>query len=335
MPALPPTFETGLLIRRGLKLSHLRLIAALKETGQMSAAAAQLAISQPAASRMAAEMEDILGVPLHNRHARGIVLTAYGERLAARAHAVLQGLDDTAREITEMERGNQGAVSIGAVTGPALDIILPALRQGRLTHPKISVSVTVDTSDRLAEDLLASRLDFYIGRILGDVDPRMFVTSEIEPEPISLIVRSEHPLTRRRPHVSLEECVAYDWVLQTPSGLLRRTVESHLMARGVRLPDKILSTSSMLLTLAYISQSNAIAPIARAAAGFYGREEGLNGRIVELPVEAEITVAPYSLVLHAERPLSPSSRVLFDTVSEVIGGKAGKAIAARQAAGGL
>src|SRR5690606_4137951 len=94
--------------------------------------------------------------------------------------------------------------------------------------------------------------------------------------------------------------------------------ENFLMARSVPLPDKVLSTSSMLLTLAYISQSNAIAPIARAAAAFYGREEGLNGRIVELPLETEITVAPYSLVLHAERPLSPSSQVLFDVVSEVM-----------------
>ncbi|MDZ5699628.1 LysR family transcriptional regulator [Chelativorans sp. M5D2P16] len=317
----PASFQSDFLARRGLKLSHLRLIAALKETGQMSAAAAHLAISQPAASRMAAEMEEILGVPLHSRHARGVVLTAYGERLAMRARAMLQGLDDAAREITEMERGNQGTVSVGAVTGPALDIVLPALRQLRLTHPKISVSVTVDTSDGLAEDLLAARLDFYIGRVLGDVDPRMFLTKEVEPEPISLIARSGHPLTRRSP-ATVEECVAYDWVLQTPSGLLRRTLENFLMARGVALPDKVLSTSSMLLTLGYISQSNAIAPIAKAAATFYGREEGLNGRIVELPLETEITVAPYSLVQHAERPLSPSSQVLFDVVSEVIRSKA-------------
>ncbi|WP_235911824.1 LysR family transcriptional regulator [Mesorhizobium xinjiangense] len=307
-------FESGILIRRGLKLTHLRLVVALKETGQMSAAAAQLAISQPAASRMASEVEAIVGVPLYARHARGIVLTAYGERLADRARATLQGLDDAAREISEMERGMQGSVSIGAVTGPALDLVLPALRQARLTHPGISITVSVDTSDRLAEALMAARVDFFIGRILGDVDPKMFETRLIAEEPISLIVRSGHPLTRRT-SVALEDCVAYDWVLQAPGGLLRRTVEAHLMARGIALPDKVLGTSSLLLTLAYISRSNAIAPVAKAAADFYGGEEGMNARIVELPVDEEIRVEPYSLILHAQRSLSPASEVMFEMIA--------------------
>ncbi|MCR4266997.1 LysR family transcriptional regulator [Nitratireductor sp. ZSWI3] len=315
MPDAPMTIGSDALIRKGLKLSHLRLIASLKETGRMSAAAAQLAISQPAASRLVGEMERIVGVPLHGRHARGIVLTPYGERLALRARAILQGLGDAARELSEMERGSEGTVSIGAVTAPALDVVLPALRQARLTHPKISIEVTVDTSDRLAEDLLAARSDFFIGRILGDLDPKMFVSVEIAPEPIALIVRSDHPLTRRR-QISLEECVAYDWVVQPRGGLLRRTAENHLMARGVPLPDKTISTSSLLLTLAYISQSNAIAPVSRAVADFYAHEEGLSGRIVALPVSADFAVAPYSLIRHAERPLSPSSQVLFNMIGE-------------------
>lgn len=305
------------LVRKGLKLSHLRLLCALKETGQMGAAAAQLAISQPAASRMSAEIEEIVGVSLHTRHARGILLTAYGERLALRAQMMLQGLDDATREIFELERGNRGTVSIGAVTGPALDLLLPIVRHARVTHPNISLTLTVDTSDRLAEDLLAARLDFFIGRLLGDIDPKMFSMREIGPEPVSLIVRRGHPLTRPR-SVTLHDCVAYDWVLQARGGLMRRTVENYLMTCNVKLPDKVLSTSSLLLTLAYISQSNAIAPVAKAVADFYGGEDGLDGRIRTLPVEASIAVAPYSLIRHAHRPFSPTSQVLFDMAEAVL-----------------
>ena len=305
------------LARRGLKLSHLRLICALKDTGQMSAAAAQLAISQPSASRMAADMEEIVGVPLHIRHARGILLTTYGERLAHRAATMLRGLDDTAREITELERGNQGTVSIGAVTGPALDLVLPMVRQARVTHPNISITLSVDTSDRLAEELLASRLDFFIGRLLGEVEPHRFAMREIGPEPVSLIVRSGHPLTRY-PKVALTDCIAYDWVQQARGGLLRRTVESYMMTHGVPLPVKVLSTSSLLLTLVYISQTNAIAPIAKAVPDFFRSENGLDSRIVALPVETDIQVPAYSLITHSQRPLSPASRVLFDMLEETI-----------------
>ena len=80
----------------------------------------------------------------------------------------------------------------------------------------------------------------------------------------------------------------------------------------------MLSTSSLLLTLAYISQTNAIAPVASAAADFYGREDGLGGRIVTLPVDTAMFVAPYSLITHAGRPLSPASRILFTLLENVV-----------------
>ena len=69
--------EDGLL-RSGLKLRHMRLVAALEEHGQIRAAAQAMNISQPAASRMIAEIEDILGVPICERLPRGIRLTPYG-----------------------------------------------------------------------------------------------------------------------------------------------------------------------------------------------------------------------------------------------------------------
>ena len=49
-------------LRSGLKLAHMRMIVALDDHGKVSAAAQVLNISQPAASRMIAEMEDKLGV---------------------------------------------------------------------------------------------------------------------------------------------------------------------------------------------------------------------------------------------------------------------------------
>lgn len=305
------------LARKGLRLAHLRLICALKETGQMSAAATQLAISQPAASRMAAEMETIVGVPLHERHARGILLTPFGERFALRAAMMLRNLDDTARELVEMGRGNQGTVTIGSVTGPALDVVLPIVRRARVTHPEISITVSVDTSDRLAEDLLASRVDFFIGRLLGDVDTRMFSLTEIGPEPLATIVRAGHPLTRA-PRVTIEDCVAYDWVLQASGNLMRRTVESQLLARQIPLPKKVLSTSSIMLTLAHISQSNAVSMVAKAVADFYSREDGLDGRIVILPIDDVINVPAYSLIRHAHRSLSPASQILHDMALDAV-----------------
>jgi molybdate transport repressor ModE-like protein len=78
-------FRDDSLLRAGLKLNHLRMIVTIEDHGQISAAAQTLAISQPAASRMLSEMESIVKMPLYERVARGVVLTAFGAALAKRA----------------------------------------------------------------------------------------------------------------------------------------------------------------------------------------------------------------------------------------------------------
>ncbi|TIV94614.1 MAG: LysR family transcriptional regulator, partial [Mesorhizobium sp.] len=52
------------LLRSGLSLRHMRMITALDDHGRVSAAAQVMNISQPAASRMIAEMEAVLDVRL-------------------------------------------------------------------------------------------------------------------------------------------------------------------------------------------------------------------------------------------------------------------------------
>ena len=61
----------ALLLRSGLSLRHMRMIAALDDHGRVSAAAQVMNISQPAASRMVAEMEAVLDVRLLERLPRG------------------------------------------------------------------------------------------------------------------------------------------------------------------------------------------------------------------------------------------------------------------------
>ncbi|WP_292140335.1 LysR family transcriptional regulator, partial [Mesorhizobium sp.] len=63
------------LLRSGLSLRHMRMIVALDDHSRVSAAAQVLNISQPAASRMIAEMEAVLEVKLCERLPRGITLT--------------------------------------------------------------------------------------------------------------------------------------------------------------------------------------------------------------------------------------------------------------------
>jgi DNA-binding transcriptional LysR family regulator len=301
-------------MRRGLKMAHFRLFAVLGQTGQISAAAATLAISQPAASRLAAEAERITCATLYERTSHGITLTAAGIAFANRARRMLLEVDETERELAEILEGDIGTVNIGSVTGPAVEHVVPAIRQARLHLPRVAVNVEVSTSDVLAEALLEGNLDFILARLPDGQDPRLFDARFIGPEPISLIVRRGHPLLRR-PDLVMDRLMEYDWVLPLEGALLRTTLENALLTRGMPLPRKVLNTSSFLLTVVTVRQTNAIAPIASSVARFLAADSGMASAIEELPIGIPLEVSPYALITIASRELTPAAKAMYGLVS--------------------
>ena len=293
----------------------MRMIVALEDTGQVSTAAQVMNISQPAASRMIAEMEELLQVPLCVRRPRGIELTAYGKALGRRARSILLEIREADREIADLRTGRGGTVFLGTVTAPAIELAVPAIKRLRERYPKIEINMQVDTSAALASELLASRHDFIIARVPDHLDPRLFDTRVIGIEKACLIVRREHPLMTGEP-VPIESLSDYDWVFQPSGSVLRRALEQMFLSRGIALPSRMVSTASSLLTLVTVTQTDAIAPIAQEVATFINRPGGLGGQIGILPIAFNIEVRPYSLITARNRALSPAAQTLYHFVLE-------------------
>lgn len=303
------------LVRRGLKFSQLRLLNALREVEQIGAAAQQTGMTQPAASRLLAQLEEMVGARLYTRHSRGITLTESGRLLADQAALALRSLDLAHQRIGEIGEGVRGSVRLGSVTGPALEILLPAISEARFTYPDIELSVAIDTSDKLSEALLSRDIDFYIGRIPPTIfDTREFEIDVIGPENITLVVRLDHPLTKRE-SVTIEDCLDYDWVTQPPGNLLRRTAENYLLARGSKLPERVVGTTSVLFTLALVKETDAIAPLAKSVADFFIESGGLGSRLRRLHLPEDMRVVDFGIVTRANEPLSPSVEKLMRLVS--------------------
>jgi len=300
--ALTP--NPNLLLQRGLKLSHLRLLSALVDTGQMSLAAAQIGIAQPAASRLLAEIERIVGQPVHHRTGRGMQLTSVGVAFARRAQRIGMELHDAARDIAEAASGGAGHVRIGSVTGPAIDRVLPVLRNARLTAPQVTFEVIVAPSDILCDHLLAGRIDFAIGRLPPGEGRERFTMTPISAEPVALVVRTGHPLALH-PGPAVQDLLAYDWVMPPADSLLTRTVLERLAVHGAQPPPQRLSTASFLLTFALLQQSNAIAPLARAVATSFTQSPF--GRYAMLAVDLGIEVEAFGLVTRAGAVLPPTA----------------------------
>lgn len=294
-----------------LRLVHLRFLANLGETRAIGLAGARVGLEPTAASRLMAEIERLVGQSLHRRVGRGTALTAVGEALTARAVRMLAELGAAEREVAALAGGHIGHVRVGAVTGPALTRLLPALQRMRANHSGFSAHVEVGTSDVLGDQLLAGQLDLALCRRPDSRAPGLFATTPLGQEPVAMLVRAGHPLLAEPAPVRAEALLAHDWVMPPPSALISRTVLAALDALGLPHPRVPVSTSSFLMTVALIADSDAVAPISADVAPVAGRASGATA---VLPTTFAPTVPTWGIVTLDGAVLTPAAQRLADLI---------------------
>lgn len=124
-----------------LKISQLRALVAIADTGTFSDAALQLDLSQSAVSHAIATLEEELGVVLLTRGRQGAALTPLGETITAEAHQVMHSLA-TIGQLAQRARGlQQGLVRIAGFRSVATHILPEVIQQFRQNYPGIQVSI--------------------------------------------------------------------------------------------------------------------------------------------------------------------------------------------------
>ncbi|MGH8351419.1 MAG: LysR family transcriptional regulator, partial [Pseudomonas sp.] len=98
-----PTISRSLLNR--LRYKHLHMLVTLSSSQNLHRASQSLNMSQPAATRMLHEIEDMFGCDLFERLPRGMRPTALGQELIRFAESALSGLDRCAEDLMARQQG--------------------------------------------------------------------------------------------------------------------------------------------------------------------------------------------------------------------------------------
>lgn len=291
---------------------HFRLIRVIAETGQLSLAAAAMAVSQPAASRMLAEVERLIGTPAFIRTPKGMEPTAVGEALARRGQYLLEEIREASREIEAIKRGFSGTVRVGAVTGGAVGFVVPAIQALKAEAHTTDIHVDVTASGPLVADLMAGHLDFVLARVPAGVDARQFSIVGSRDEEVDLLVHQRHPLAYAS-NLKMADVVHFPWVIQDAGTPMRQAVENVFISQGAPIPSNIVNTSSLLVMIAMMASSNAIAPMSREVSDLLCRQTTGSG-LTRLDVRGEIMVVPYHLIMLKGKRLTPVAARLRDLV---------------------
>src|SRR3982751_4791972 len=181
-------------IRARLKTRQLMLLTAICDEGNIHRAAEILNMSQPAASKLLKDLEDMLGVSLFERQPRGMRPNWYGETMIRHARIALSSLREAGQEIDALKAGLSGYVSLGAITGPALSLIPQAIMIVARENPKLRVELHVESSNVLIEQLAQGKIDIMIGRLFERQDKTGLRYERLAEEPVAAVGRPGHPL---------------------------------------------------------------------------------------------------------------------------------------------
>ncbi|WP_044463609.1 LysR substrate-binding domain-containing protein [Pseudomonas sp. MRSN 12121] len=228
---------------RRLRMQHLQLLVSLEETGSVSEAARVTFSTQPALSKWLKELEDDVGAPLFERHARGLKPTLQGLMLLGHARRVLSEMDRAQQNLAALQDGSSYRVAIGTSPASAPNLVPAAIMKFLEGHPRAQVELHEGTMNHLLDRLELGQLDLVVGR-LDNYAPRSNLHSELlYDEAMRVICRPGHPLTERE-HLDWPDLRGYDWIVWPQGTPIRSKLDMALTSVGQGpLPYRIESSS--------------------------------------------------------------------------------------------
>jgi DNA-binding transcriptional LysR family regulator len=232
------------------RLAHLCVAA---RCGSLTAAAAELGLTQPALSKSIRELERALGVPVLERGRHGVVPTGYGEALVARGRAVEAELRAATDEVEALRGARRGAVVVGCGPSEATRLLPLALEALRAGAPALRVTVLDGLNEALMPMVRRGEIDFALSSV-----PRTASDPELQHETLHtdtavVVAHADHPLAGRR-GVKPAELAPQRWVLARRHELERRALDELFLQAGLRPIDAEVETTSAALMKAVVLQ---------------------------------------------------------------------------------
>jgi len=317
-------------VRTRLKTRQLLLAVALAEEGNIHRAAAALNMTQPAASKLLRELEEMLGAVLFERMPRGMRPTLYGDALIRHARAVLGSLDQAQEELAALKAGRLGHVAVGAITSPGVRVLPAAVAAVKRTHANMRVSVEIDASNVLLEHLAQEKLDVVLGRLSAEHDKLQLRYAPLTGEPVCAVVRPGHPLlaaanasshdeapddtdVRADAPLALADVARATWVVPPVGSVLRHRFELMFQRASLAPPSNVVETPALLFITRVLEQSDMIAVLTEDVAHYYAA----HGMVAVLPLPMDCQMDDFGIITRADRLLSPAAGIMIDALRTV------------------
>ncbi|WP_111881887.1 LysR family transcriptional regulator [Paracidovorax anthurii] len=186
-----------------LSRRELSLLRAMYQQGTVTAAAASIHMTQPAASALLRDMETRLGFALFSRDNRRLQLTSQGRSLIPEVLNALSGIEAVDRLASDIRKGATDRLTVGAVAVASSMLLPQALVTVRKAYPDITFTVRAGSALEIVEMAVDHRID--LGIVIGSSAPNDRVFKEqLAAVSLFAVFHPQHPRAKAR-RVSLSD----------------------------------------------------------------------------------------------------------------------------------
>lgn len=288
----------------------LRSFLAVARSGNLSAAARELAVSQPALTKSVRKLEQQVGMPLFERRARGMTLTPSGATLLAHARAIEAQCRVADGELDALARGETGRIRVGAGPYWGNTVVPRAIARLHEKLPGLDVGLDVGVNAVVQPRLFAGELDLVVGGLPQEGSlPAGIEQIDFYTIRTRVVAGRNHPL-QRKSRVSVADLARYPWVFYQHDRDVMTRLSALFQRSGAGAPEIRVETTSLHAVMQLLRSGPYLACIADA----YLRAAP-EPAIAILPYPHAIWTFPAGVQVHAVLRAFAPIRTLLDLIT--------------------
>lgn len=284
-----------------MTLRHMKIYLAVYQTENVTRAARELNMTQPAVTRAIQEIEHYYGIRLFERINRRLSVTELGKEFYAYALHIVDSFDQMERELRNWDEF--GLLRVGTSVSIGNFLLPRVLAAFRRSHPNLRVKAQVSNGQSLQNALLENRLDFAV--IEGNVSNELLNTSVIGEDRLVPVLPPEDP--HRGQAVPLKELMGQPLLLREIGSVGRSFLDHVFALHGITAAPVLESISTQaLLQAVHTGLGVSFLPEQLV------RERIAGGFVSTCTVTDETFCRSNHLVWHRNKHLTPSAKQLME-----------------------
>ena len=263
-------------------LSQYKIFYEVAKAGNISKAAKELYISQPAISKAISKLEDSLGLSLFTRSSRGVQLTSEGEILFEHTREAFDALDRGEQELKRIQEFDIGHLRIGVSNTLCKYILLPYLKTFIDQYPHMKVTIESQATAQTLARLEQQKIDLgLVAEPSVRRDLAFIPVMDIQDTFVTTPNYLENLYLREGQDTSLFE--TGNIMLLDTSNMARHYVDEYMAENNI-FPHQILEVTTMDLLIEFAKIGLGIACVIKELV----QKELDSGMLVEIPLDIPI-----------------------------------------------